>query len=65
MAIERQEDGDDQYLLRRVIKTASGHYLLRALSHDYQDLPAAATMRTFARLKAVLDPRDLAAPEAE
>jgi hypothetical protein len=42
-----------------------GHYLLRALNPDYQDLPADDTMHTFARLKAVMGPQDLVEPEPE
>ena len=61
MAIERQdESGDNQYLLRVVTKQSDGQYMLRANNPDYEDLPAAESMRTFARLKAVIDPFDLA-----
>lgn len=61
MAIERQdESGDNQYLLRVVLKSPSGGYTLRANNPDYADLDATDDMRTLARLKAVVDPLDLA-----
>lgn len=62
MAIERRDETGDgnQYLLRTVIKTAEGNYVLRASNSDYEDMPATADMRTLARLKAVLNPLDLA-----
>ena len=61
MAIERQDEGgDNQYLLRVVTKQNDGQYVLRANNPDYEDLPADESMRTFARLKAVIDPFDLA-----
>ena len=61
MAIERQDEGgDNQYLLRVVTKQTDGQYVLRANNPDYEDLPADESMRTFARLKAVIDPFDLA-----
>lgn len=57
MAIERSDDaGDGQYLLRVVTKTPDGRYLLKATNPDYPDLEADETMRTFARLREVLDP---------
>lgn len=60
MAIERQDEaGDDQYLLRVVTKTRDGRYVLKANNPDYPDLEANEHMRTFARLKAVVDPFDL------
>ncbi|MBY4675345.1 DEAD/DEAH box helicase family protein [Marinobacterium arenosum] len=55
VAIERQDSaGDNQYLLRKVLKTGPGQYLLRANNPDYADLPASEEMMTFARLRAVL-----------
>lgn len=61
MAIERQDDsGDNQYLLRVVSKNAAGQYILKAQNPDYADLPATDDMRTLARLRAVIDPLDLA-----
>ena len=61
MAIERQdESGDNQYLLRVVTKQNDGQYVLKANNPDYEDLRADESMRTFARLKSVIDPFDLA-----
>lgn len=61
MAIERQDQsGDDQYLLRVVHKGAAGGYVLHATNPDYADMPATEDMRTLARLKAVLNPLDMA-----
>lgn len=61
LAIERQDEaGDNQYLLRKVLKDAAGQYTLRANNPDYADLVVTdelrAQLRTFARLKRVLDP---------
>jgi SOS-response transcriptional repressor LexA len=64
MAIERQDGaGDTQYLLRGITKTADGRYILKAQNPDYGDLEADESMRTFARLQAVLDPLELAKGE--
>ena len=61
VAIERQDDsGDNQYLLRVVTKNREGQYVLKANNPDYQDLLATDEMRTLARLRAVIDPLDLA-----
>ena len=62
MAIERQDEagGDNQYLLRVVTKTRDGRYVIKANNPDYEDLQATDDMRTLARLKAVVDPLDLA-----
>lgn len=55
MAIERQDEtGDSQYLLRVVTKDTEGQYVLRANNPAYEDLIADNTMRTFARLRAVM-----------
>lgn len=60
MAIERLDDvGDAEYLLRIVKKQGHGVYLLKANNPDYGDLAANDTMRTFARLKAVIAPQDI------
>jgi SOS-response transcriptional repressor LexA len=60
VAIERQEvSGDDQYLLRYVRKLGMGNYQLIANNPDYPPLAAAEDMRTFARLKGVIDADDL------
>ena len=56
MAIEIQDDsGDNQYLLRVVKKQTNGQYILVANNLDYPDLLANETMKTFARLKAILN----------
>ncbi len=61
MAIERQDAaGDNQYLLRTVSKSADGRYILKASNPDYADLEADDSMRTFARLRGVIDPLDIA-----
>ena len=61
MAIERQDDsGDNQYLLRVVLKSPGGGYVLRANNSDYADMDSSEDMRTLAKLKAVLDPLELA-----
>ncbi|WP_303903439.1 DUF3427 domain-containing protein [Thiohalomonas denitrificans] len=61
VVIERQDTtGDDQYLLRKVTKTPDGHHILKATNPDYPDYTADETMRTLARLRAVLDPLELA-----
>jgi hypothetical protein len=65
VAIERQDDGgDNQYLLRVVTKAPDGHYILKANNPNYRDLPASDEMRTLARLKAVLDPLEMAVGQA-
>ena len=62
MAIERQDEvgGDNQYLLRVVTKGRDGRYVLKANNPDYEDLEATDDMKTLARLRAVIDPLDLA-----
>jgi superfamily II DNA or RNA helicase/SAM-dependent methyltransferase len=62
MAIERDDarSGEDQYVLRVVVKTRDGQYVLRANNPEYVDVPATDEMRTRARLKAIVDPLDLA-----
>jgi superfamily II DNA or RNA helicase/HKD family nuclease/SOS-response transcriptional repressor LexA len=59
MAIERQDAGDNQYLLRKVIKSTDGSYTLKASNPDYEDLIADESMVTFARFKGVIDPLDI------
>jgi hypothetical protein len=59
MAIERQGDGDNQYLLRLVTNAVDGRYVLKANNPDYEDLEVTDEMRTLARLEAVIDPLDL------
>ena len=61
VAIERQDaSGDSQYLLRHILKEANGQYRLRAYNPDYADILVTdefrEQLRTFARLKAVIDP---------
>ncbi len=61
MAIEKQDEaGENQYLLRQVTKAHDGRYLLKAHNPNYADMVANDEMRTFARLKAVIDPLELA-----
>jgi hypothetical protein len=65
MAIERQDGaGDNQYLLRVILKARDGSYVLRANNPDYADIAVTdelqEQLRTFARLRAVLDPREMA-----
>ena len=60
IAIERQDSsGDNQYLLRKILKDAQGNYLLRAANPDYEDMLATEDMTTFARLKGKVDPLSL------
>jgi superfamily II DNA or RNA helicase/HKD family nuclease/SOS-response transcriptional repressor LexA/protein-L-isoaspartate O-methyltransferase len=61
MAIEQQdESGDNQYLLRVVLKSPAGGYVLRANNPAYEDMTATDDMRTLARLKSVLSALELA-----
>jgi len=61
MVIERQDvTGDDQYLLRVVTKDRDGRYILKATNPSYPDYEADESMRTLARLKAVIDPLAMA-----
>ena len=65
MAIERQDAaGDNQYLLRVVTKTPDGRYILKANNPAFEDLEATESMRTIARLRAVLDPLELSVGES-
>ncbi len=60
MAIERQDEtGNNQYLLRKVLKNKDGSYTLRANNPDYEDLIADESMVTFARFKGKVDPLEL------
>lgn len=61
LAIERQDEtGDNQYLLRKVLKDPNGQYRLRANNPDYPDILVTdelrEQLRTFARLKEVIAP---------
>ncbi len=61
VAIERQDQsGDSQYLLRVVTRKSDGSYLLKANNPDYEDMLADESMRTLARLKAIVDPLEFA-----
>lgn len=62
MAIERQDETGEgsEYLLRTVLKSNNGQYLLKANNPDYQDMPATEDMRTLARLRAVVSPLEMA-----
>jgi len=61
IAIERQDtSGDDQYVLRHVLKAPDGGYILRAFNPNYDDFRATDEMTPRARLKAILDPFELA-----
>jgi len=65
LAIERlDEAGDTQYLLRTVRKSAQGEYILEAANPDYDDIVVtpelAEQFRTFARLKEVISPLEMA-----
>ena len=66
MAIERQDESGDgfQYLLRHIVKTPDGSYVLRATNTDYQDMDATEDMHTLARFKAIVSPLDLAVGQA-
>lgn len=61
VAIEREDQSGDgyQYLLREVVKTGDGAYLLRASNPDYPDMQATDEMRTLARFRSVIDPLHL------
>lgn len=60
VAIERQDaSGDNQYLLRKVLKEADGTYTLRAANSEYRDVKASEEMVTFARFKGKVDPFEL------
>lgn len=60
VAIERQDtSGDNQYLLRKVLKNTDGTYTLRAANPEYEDINASEEMVTFARLKGKVEPLEL------
>ncbi len=60
VAIEQQDiAGDDQYLLRKVKKSADGEYELLAQNPDYRPMKSTSEMNTFARFKQIIDPLDL------
>lgn len=56
VAIEQDDvSGESQYLLRNVKKLADGQYQLIASNPDYEAITANEGMRTFARLKQVVE----------
>ncbi len=56
MAIEQEdESGLNRYLLRVVTKNSAGQYRLKDDNRDYPELAASENMRTFARLKEVVE----------
>ena len=60
VAIETDsESGGDQYLLRKVNKTAHDQYDLIALNPEYETIQANENMRTRARFKEIINPFDL------
>jgi len=60
VAIERQDrSGDNQYLLRKVLKNSNGTYTLRASNPNYEDVIANDDMVTFARFIGKVDPLEL------
>jgi superfamily II DNA or RNA helicase/SOS-response transcriptional repressor LexA len=59
VAVERNDiAGDDQYLLRYIVKKGPNNYVLEAWNKDYEDIPASEEMRTFARFRSLVDPLD-------
>ena len=64
MAIEQQDaTGDNQYLLRNILKDAEGGYILRASNPAYPDIRTTDAMRTLARLKSIINLSDLSEVE--
>jgi SOS-response transcriptional repressor LexA len=60
VAIETDsESGSDQYLLRKINKTAHDQYDLIALNPEYETIQANENMRTLARFKEIINPFDL------
>ena len=60
IAIETDsESGGDQYLLRKVNKTAHDQYDLIALNPEYEIIQTNENMRTLARFKEIINPFDL------
>ena len=65
LAIEKLDEvGDTQYLLRTVRKSSEGGYVLEAANPEYEDIVVTPEyieqLRTFARLKGVISPLDMA-----
>lgn len=59
VASERQDAGEDQDLLRRVIKRADSRYRLKANHPDYPEIDADEEVRPLAGFKAGLDAVDI------
>lgn len=60
MAIERiDQTGSGEYLLRDIQKDSHGRYVLHARNPEYGDIEADAELNTFARLKGVINLKDL------
>jgi hypothetical protein len=65
VAIERNDGaGGSEYLLRKIIKSPFGGYLLRANNTDYEDIPATDDMLTRARLRGVISALEMAVGQA-
>lgn len=62
MAVERKDPANDenQYLLRVLTRNMDGAHILKANNPAYDDLTLTPDMRMAARLKAILNPLDLA-----
>ena len=65
LAVEKLDEvGDTQYLLRTVKKSADGVYTLKAANPEYDDIVVTSEFmqqfRTFARLKDVISPLEMA-----
>ena len=60
LVIERQDlSGDDQYLLRQILKNENGEHVLHAFNSAYADIPSNEDFRTLARFKTILEPWQL------
>tara|TARA_R110001583_G_C5658267_1_gene409398 strand:- start:114 stop:3428 length:3315 start_codon:yes stop_codon:yes gene_type:complete len=60
VAVERYDTtGDDQYLLRNVLKSGDQQYQLVAQNPDYEPMDANEDMKPLAFLKSLIDPADV------
>jgi SOS-response transcriptional repressor LexA len=60
MVLERQDElGQDQYLLRTLVRSPEGLTVLRANNPDYPPFPATEGLRLVARLKGRIEPIDM------
>lgn len=60
MVIERQDEtGENQYLLRTVVKRGANDYILRANNPAYPDMQATDEHRTLARLRNIISPLEM------